>query len=333
MSDVEQTQDETDTPVTDAALAVLQDEIAESDATEDDLNEVSEFVKGLTEALSEGEAVTSGTEATFANDEANQSNEPLTFDFPTLTKPRIAIVGFALGTVHKAPYQDDEVEKWGINQLWKVAQDKHFDRWFELHSLYDFYHSNPGHQQFLREFEGPVYVREEDYQLALKWGIKNAVPFPHRIILENFRPYFTNTISWLLALAIMMHPEWMGVYGVDMAQDNILTAEYSEQRPSCEYFLGIAEGLGIDLDIPNGCDLLGSSHLYGYEDSGRILEKMGARYVELNTHKAQMAAQIQQLDSQTAQLRGTMAQMDGAMAETTYYKKNWLTKNAEPERE
>jgi hypothetical protein len=247
------------------------------------------------------------------------------FDFPTLTKPKLAIVGFATGSVHKAPHQDPEVEAWGINQLWKVAVDKPFDRWFELHSLYDFYHSNPGHKEFLRNFKGPVYVREQDYQLALKWGIDTAQPFPHRVILDNFRPYFTNTISWLLALAIMMHPEWLGIYGVDMAQDNVLQAEYSQQRPSCEYFLGIAEGQGITLDIPNGCDLLGGSHLYGYEDSGRVLEKMGTRYMELNINKGQLTAQLQQLDSQAQQLRGTISQMDGAMAETTYWKKNWLT--------
>lgn len=258
--------------------------------------------------------------------------ESLEFDFPTLVKPKIAIVGFATGSVHKAPYTDPEVETWGINQLWKIA-DKKFDRWFELHSLYQFYHSNPGHKEFLRNFEGPVYVREEDYTLALKWGIKNAQPFPHHVILDNFRPYFTNTISWLLALAIMMRPEWLGMYGVDMAQDNVLVAEYSEQRPSCEYFLGIAEGIGIELDIPNGCDLLGGTHLYGYEDSGRVLEKMGSRFVELDLNKAQLGAQLQQLDAQTAQLRGTMSKLDGAQAEINYWKKNWVTPNAEPEGE
>jgi len=268
------------------------------------------------------------------DDEVDEEPEgPLEFDFPTLVKPKIAIVGFAAGTVLKAPYQDPEVELWGINQLWKVAVDKQFDRWFELHSLYEFYHSNPGHQEFLRNFQGPVYVREQDYALALKWGISTAQPFPHNVILQNFRPYFTNTISWLLALAIMMHPEWLGVYGVDMAQDNVLTAEYSEQRPSCEYYLGIAEGLGIELDIPDGCDLLGSTHLYGYEDSARVIGKMGSRFVELNTSKAQMQQQLQQLDNQASQLRGTMAQMDGAMHEVEYWKKNWIPANAEPERE
>ena len=247
------------------------------------------------------------------------------FQFPTLVKQKIAIVGFAAGTVAKAPFADSDVEKWGINQLWKIVPDKPFDRWFELHSLYDFYHANPAHQDFLRNFAGPVYVRAEDYALALEWGIDTAQPFPHTVLTDQFRPYFSNTVSWLIALAIMMRPDWLGMYGVDMAQDHLLAAEYSEQRPSCEYFLGIAEGLGIDLFIPNGSDLLASSHLYGYEDSGRVIEKMGSRFTELGRNKEQMMAQMSQLESQMTGLRDTMAQMTGAQQEVTYWRKNWMT--------
>lgn len=257
-------------------------------------------------------------------DPADETAGSVEFQFPTLDKPKVAIVGFALGTVHKAPYSDDGVEKWGINQLWKVT-DKPFDRWFELHSLYDFYHANAGHKEFLRDFKGPVYVREQDYALALEWGIGTAQPFPHRILVEQFRPYFTNTVSWLIALAIMMRPEWLGLYGVDMAQDHLLANEYSEQRPSCEYFLGIAEGAGIQLQIPNGCDLLGSTSLYGYEDSGRAMEKMTSRFQELETNRQQLAAQASQLESQLSQVRGTMEAMKGAQQEVTYWRKNWLT--------
>ena len=256
--------------------------------------------------------------------EESAGSELVNFEFPTLLKPKVAIVGFALGTVHKAPYSDDGVEKWGLNQLWKVT-DKKFDRWFELHSLYEFYHANPGHQDFLRAFEGPVYVREEDYGLALEWGISTAQPFPHRILTEQFRPYFTNTVSWLIALAIMMHPEWLGLYGVDMAVDHLLSNEYQEQRPSCEYFLGVAEGAGIQLQIPNGSDLLGSTHLYGYEDSGRVLEKMTVRYQELETNKHQLRGQASQLEAQLQQVRGTIETMNGAQKETEYWRKNWLT--------
>jgi hypothetical protein len=260
-----------------------------------------------------------GTEAEFTPAPVQE------FEFPTLVHKKVAIVGFATGHAHKAPFSDPEVECWGINQLWKVLPDAKFDRWFELHSLYDFYHANPGHQEFLRNFEGPVYVRAQDFALALEWGITTAQPFPDQVLVSQFRPYFNNTVSWLLALAIMMHPDWVGLYGVDMAQDHVLQAEYSEQRPSCEYFLGIMEAIGIELVLPGGSDLLKATHLYGYEDSGPVLEKMSNRWQELQANKTQIQAQVTQLESQATQLRGTMAAMEGAMQEVTYWRKNWLT--------
>ena len=253
------------------------------------------------------------------------TDTPLEFQFPTLTKQRVAVVGFAGGHAHKAPFADTDVEMWGINQLWKILPDRRWDRWFELHDLYEFYHANEPHQKFLREFDGPVYVRAQDYQLALKWGIDTAQPFPHNVILEKFEPYFTNTVSWLIALAIMMGPEWLGVYGVDMAQDHLLAAEYSEQRPSCEYFLGIARGVGIDVHIPPGSDLLGATHLYGYENPAPVIGKMESRFAELGANKEQLRAQRAQAQAQIDQIDQTMAQMDGAMQEVTFWRKNWTT--------
>lgn len=261
-------------------------------------------------------------------DDTETVGTPSTFQefiFPQLSAPNVAIVGFAAGHAHKAPFADPKVEKWGINQLWKILPDKQFDRWFELHSLYDFYHANPPHQDFLRNFHGPVYVRAEDYRLALEWGIQTAQPFPDVPILERFRPYFTNTISWLIALAIMMRPKELSLYGVDMAQDHLLAAEYSEQRPSCEYFIGLAEGLGIDVKLPPGSDLLGATHLYGFEDSGRVLEKMTSRYTELAKTREQMQAQLAQYEAGVEQMRKQMAALEGAQQEVTYWRKNWLT--------
>ncbi len=256
---------------------------------------------------------------------------PVSFQFPTPTKPRLAIVGFATGHAHLAPFDDEQTETWGINQLWKILPDRRFDRWFELHNLDTFYRTNPEHRAFLKAFQGPVYVREQDYALALEWGIETAVPFPHRIITERFPPYFNNTISWLIALAILMNEnsdegyEWLGLYGVDMAQDHILSAEYSEQRPSCEYFVGIAAGRGIDVYIPHGADLLKATHLYGFEDSGPVLEKMMSRYQELGVAKEQIRGEMANVQAQVASLQGRLSQMDGAMQEVTYWRKNWLT--------
>jgi hypothetical protein len=54
----------------------------------------------------------------------------------------------------------------------------------------------------------------------------------------------------------------LGLYGVDMATGS----EYGPQRPSCEWMLGIAAGLGIKITIPPEADLLKSRFLYGFQE-------------------------------------------------------------------
>ena len=77
--------------------------------------------------------------------------------------------------------------------------------------------------------------------------------------------------------------------------------------------------------IPNGSDLVAGTHLYGYEDSGRTLEKMTSRFVELGANKEQVTAQVAQLKAQVAAGEGTLAALQGAQQEITYWRKNWLT--------
>ena len=248
----------------------------------------------------------------------------LSFVFPEAQTPKVAIVGFATGHHYMAPQPDDDTEVWGINRLWTQLPNRKWTRWFELHDLELFYRDDEDHKTFLRDFDGPVYVRAADYQLAKRWGIVNAVPFPDQILTSQFRPYFTNTVSWLLGLAILMRFEHMAIYGVDMAVDNVMQAEYAEQRPSCEYFLGIAEGRGIETYIPAGSDLLKASHLYGFEDAGPVLMKMGSRFTELGRAKEAIRAEVQKHQQAQAQLEGQLSQLDGAMQEVAYWKKNWL---------
>ena len=67
--------------------------------------------------------------------------------------------------------------------------------------------------------------------------VPTSMVYPLDAMLKKFGDYFTNSISWMLALAIHEGFEEIHVYGVDMAVDT----EYHHQRPSCEYFLGLAK--------------------------------------------------------------------------------------------
>lgn len=247
---------------------------------------------------------------------------------PTLIPKRLAnrvsIVGFADGHRDQAPWADDDMEYWGINRLHAVLKDKPWTRWFELHSLEDFYKEDAEHQAWLKQANLPVYVRPQDLEQANEWQWA-AAPYPIERIVSGFEPsYFTNTISWLLALAIAMGFEEIQLYGVDMAQDSLLQAEYSQQRPSCEWLIGIAQGRGIRVVLPPGSDLLKTSHLYGF-DTDEYQKKLMARLSELGNRKEQMRGEMNEAQQKAGWFQARISELDGAMQEVQYNLRNLVT--------
>jgi hypothetical protein len=242
---------------------------------------------------------------------------------------RVCIVGFADGHRHLAPWDADDMEFWGINRLHTVFPDKRFDRWFEIHDLERFYGNDQEHQTWLKESRIPVYVRPQDLPLARQWGIETAEAYPVTEVVGSFGPYFTNTISWLLALAIVAGFQEIQIFGVDMAQDSLAHAEYSEQRPSCEWLIGVAQGRGISVVIPDGSDLLKASHLYGFDDE-QYRNKLMSRLGELGTRKEQVRAQMSEAQSKAQWMQSRLSELDGAMQEVQYNIRNLVTPSAEP---
>ena len=269
-------------------------------------------------------------------------------DIPATPKRKICIVGFADGHRDLAPWDDPEMEFWGLNRLHQVLGHRvpKFTHWFELHSLQKFYLDNNDtvHAAFLKEFPGPVYLRPDDMGLM---DIPNGEPFPISELLDEFPNYFTNSVSWMLALAILRlrdaaaefqeaqrndddsvpAPE-VHIYGVDMAQDTLQTAEYAEQRPSCEYFLGHLAAMGVSVHIPAGSDLLLSSHKYGFDDTDPIRGKDMARIAELQGRQNQIIAQLEQGDREREKLVAGKEQLSGAIQQLQYGLRN-LTPPAE----
>ena len=244
------------------------------------------------------------------------------------TASRVCIVGFADGHRDAAPFDADDIEFWGINRLHAVMPDKPWTRWFELHDLERFYGNDEEHQRFLREATFPVYVRPQDMSIATEWGI-DAVPFPRDDMLTLFEPYFTNTISWLLAFAIALEYDEILLYGVDMAQDGI-QREYRDQRPSCEWLIGLAQGRGINVVIPPGSDLMKASHLYGFDDD-LYRKKLEARINELGQRKENIRGEMTQHAERATFLQARISELDGAMQECHYQLTNLVTHTAIPD--
>ncbi len=235
---------------------------------------------------------------------------------------RAAIIGKAPASRDFAPFEDESWEIWTLSDLVPRQQVPRFNRHFELHHEWwwrpDAKRPNdcrvsPDYYDWLRSIDGqPVYMQQH-YQ-----DIPASRPFPLQGIVHHFRyPYYTNTVSYLIAFAIFEGAKSIGIWGVDMAQ----TVEYREQRPSCEWLIGWAMGAGIEVIIPDECDLLKTPCLYGYEnESGLMARKWKARTQELQKRLAGKHQKLAQIDANRDQTIKEICFLEGAQESQQYYR-------------
>lgn len=182
-------------------------------------------------------------------------------------RDKVLIAGFA-PSVNEVEWDREDMDYWGINELYLQAVGKRFDAWFEVHDI----KNSPSkqqkkHQDFLKNCKIPLLTHKhwEDYPTSIAFPWKYLLEYYNRnFVVENggggFEDY-SNQISWLTALAICLGYKEIYIYGVDMAQES----EYAFQRASCQFFIGYATGKGIRIKVPASCELLKCGSLYGFE--------------------------------------------------------------------
>lgn len=197
-------------------------------------------------------------------------------------RTKIAVVGFASNTRDEAPFKDTSWEIWGLNNLWNFLP--RWDRWFEMHdpsqvqALY-----GPEYVKFLQTATQPVYMQKHEEDVPA------SIPFPKaemekRVIgfsLVNKavagedpgHEFWPSSISFMLALAVDELTDYAGPFpralpgaelfiaGIDLLGDD----EYTFQREGCAHLIGIAQGRGIKVTIPEKASLLKSAYVYGYQ--------------------------------------------------------------------
>jgi hypothetical protein len=239
-------------------------------------------------------------------------------------KKRLAIVGFA-DSKKDAPYDDPTWEIWGLNDLHNAI--KRWTRWFDIHTEDNINEdvklgrSPPDKCGIggLARLTCPVYMQDKNA------NVPGSVKFPLDEMLETFKgltgkKYFTNSISYMLAFAIyegiITGKQWdeIHIYGVDMA----VGPEYIAQRPSCEYWIGIAEGMGIKMFIPAASDLNKTTFLYGFQE--KIQRVWETKIDETINGMTDRMIQIQ--NAVTANQR-SVYQHEGAIGCMREFKKVW----------
>jgi len=166
---------------------------------------------------------------------------------------RVCILGTA-ETMGAAPFEDDGLEIWAhamcINR--KPTELKRWDLMFEMHGR----HKWIGRVDELNRGGKPVIMQRHFEEVPA------SEPYPLDEVLQTFPRYFTNSISQMVALAIIRGYREIALFGVHLAT----ASEYAYERPNLEYLLGHAEARGISLWIPEEAQILRANYLYGYEE-------------------------------------------------------------------
>jgi len=188
-------------------------------------------------------------------------------------RSKVSIVGFAGSSRDAYPKGDPDMELWGMNRLHEVIDIKGFARWFQIHPPKQWNTEKRAKEVArYRNFPMPIYMHDH-YD-----DIPSSIPYPREVVERLFhqflpilpdgadrlpegRLYQTNTVSWMIALALLEDFQEIHIYGVDMVTDE----EYGYQRPCCEFWLGLAAGLGVKTFLPAASALCTQQWYYGYE--------------------------------------------------------------------
>jgi len=179
-------------------------------------------------------------------------------------KLKISINGFG-PTADQAPLDNPTWTKMGLP--WDDSWEK-FDILYEMHEKNVLELSSP---IILTEVWTGTTVQTKAHRPLMYWKILKdlsmdkskklymqdaywggVLAYPYEKVIKATRDYFISSITYMLSHAISMAPDEIALFGVDLMPDE----EWDYQRSCIEYLLGLAEGRGINISLPEGSALL-----------------------------------------------------------------------------
>lgn len=161
---------------------------------------------------------------------------------------KIAIVGAHRATKLLAPYEDMAWAVWSLGIANESELPRH-DVWFEIHPMWHNAKLSPVYAEWLR---GQPFV----YMQKVLPEYPGSVAYPLDRVKDAFGPYFwTGSVSYMLALAILEEPEAIGLWGFSQCP------ELAHQKPSIWHFITEAKRRGIEIVASD--ELLEPPSLYG----------------------------------------------------------------------
>lgn len=236
-------------------------------------------------------------------------------------RDKIAILGF---TTHNryAPWTDESYDLAGLNDLHGMMEQFApgifaTDRivWFQLHrDDGGQFHGvrDPNHRAFLQHpHPFPIFMwnAHPEFPASVAFPLMEILTKPILPTGEPLSPeqYYNNSISWMIAWAILQGYKEITVFGVDMAIEGVHgQSEYGHQRPSVEYFIGAGRGLGVRVVLHEESELCKCAFLYGYDNEMFIRRKWLARQEHL-------AQQLQDATNDYEAIKRNLHEIRGAI--------------------
>ena len=264
-------------------------------------------------------------------------------------RKKIAICGFASSSRHLMPFDDATWIIGAMNQFYRHCPRA--DYWFDIH--HNWREGNvegTDHPRALKQLGFPVFMVERASD------VPNSVRYPIERLIQKFGiDYFTSTVSYMIAWAIdeidqavearlstmpaqvsldgngriaqtaqdvaalikSLYGEYtIGVFGIDL----IVGDEYDFQKACAEFWLGVANARGIDVQIADTSALLKQRWRYGYqqEEDGGVLARG-----DLLKRQAELAARIKAKQDEHAKIVAELQTYDGAYQEVSHHLQVW----------
>ena len=199
---------------------------------------------------------------------------------------RVAIIGYN-STKKLAPWADRTVDRWGFNEPGKENPMRYgFSEWFQLHQRH-YLERGQRNQAALGFFTWSV-----DWYASLRYTpltVWDPTDWPECPTVQRYPKeavealtlhgrYHLSSVDWLVALAIQRGYKHISIYGIDFGPTD--GGEPMGARACLEYWLGVAEGRGIETHVEGGAMFTGyqwvrSSWQYGYEHANNEIHKLG----------------------------------------------------------
>jgi hypothetical protein len=156
---------------------------------------------------------------------------------------------------------DIGAERWCSNNprsyriKWKPAIDT-YTRWFNMHTIRHISLAYPTARKWYANQTKPIYLQEAQPD------IPSSITFPRQQVLDYFNTrYFTCSVTWLIAFAIMEGFDRIELHGFELKRDR----QYDFERPCFFYWIEEARKRGIDVYLPPDVEITPPGDPTGYD--------------------------------------------------------------------